>query len=216
MKNPSRRLIFCIGAAGLAVAISATPARANLVLNGDFEGGNLYSWTTSGTVAALSDSGSPSVPAFGSQSLDGSNAAVFNYGTQNSGNAVLSQVLSTVAGQAYILTFDFGTQTGQDAMNVKVSDKPSGSLDMPTVNVAAIMNDPDNLDVFSYKFVAQSALSKMQFLYSYSDDGSNPAFLDNVDVEAVVPEPPSLATGGMFMATVAAAALAGRSRRGLP
>ena len=106
------------GSATSAVAV-LTVSTGNLVVNGSFES-DYTGWSTSGNQSiATSD---PNHPA-----SSGVKVQVFSLGNAYA-NGVLSQTISTVPGQRYLLSFDFGTVGPIADQRVEVVLSGSGVL----------------------------------------------------------------------------------------
>ncbi len=191
MFNAPRSLML----AAALLAGSAQAAPVNLVANGGFETGQTSPWTTSGNVNVASSvfaDGSY----FGAGPLNGGRlgfyALVFNAG-DTTPNAVVSQTFSTVAGQLYALSFDFGVTWGGDQ---------SVTVDVAGLNRVAHSTNTA-FDHFSYTFAAVSDTTTLTFKdVSTNSTISQDGLLDNVSVTAL-PEPASLALVGLALAGVA-------------
>ncbi len=160
------------------------PARAALVVNGDFETGSLSGWTATGNVVAQA------TPFFGFNNSDyGSYFAVFNAGNDAAPNGVLSQTISTVVGTNYVLSFDYGANGHGQSMNASAYSDIGDALATELVfsNTAVRQG-------FLLNFAATSTGTTIRF----TDNPSNNTIdadggVDNVSVTASVPEPGSLA-----------------------
>ena len=178
----------------LALA-AANPARANLIVNGDFSTAGFSSWTVTGNVVQ-----------FGNQ-------AVFNSG-DTTPNAVVSQSINTIAGQAYALTFQYGW----GSYNFSGQSITASVLDGATVLTSALESPPfvdlyssGGFQTFELDFIAASSTTVIEFVdYALNNTISSDGGVTNVSVDAVpVPEPTSL----MLLAIGAGGTLLRRSRR---
>jgi hypothetical protein len=99
MRNATRRVGLAVAVLALAAGV-AGQARADLVVNGGFETGNLTGWTTTGNLGPESVTNDPNFVHSGSFG--------FSYG-QVGALGFLSQTITTVVGQTY--TFEFFQKT---------------------------------------------------------------------------------------------------------
>lgn len=198
-----------IGLAAIVVAFASTPSFANLVLNGDFETGNLTDWTNNPNSSdpwTVTD-GSPVIGTFsastgcvGAQCTDETNLPTASYLFQN---------LATVAGTDYTLTFEFTPDNGTPN-ELKVLW--GGAVVDDLVNVP----DTGFVDYIVANLVATSGSTQLEFL-----GRQDPGFdrLDSVDVEAagtVVPEASTWAMMLIGFGGLSALTLAHRKRQRVP
>jgi hypothetical protein len=175
------KLALCI-AAFLACGV----AQAGIIKNGDFEQG-LTNWTYSGNVTTTN-----TMPYFGAGTAanNGTTMVAFNAGDSRA-NGVLSQSFATVAGQTYMVSFDYGVTdctTCQQKINVAGKD---GSVVLGSLQ-ARSQNAGGNLDTFSFSFVADGSVATLSFAdIAANNSVSLDGVLDNVVVNAV-PEPASI------------------------
>lgn len=177
-----------LGLATAAGLCAATPARAALIANGDFETGSFSGWTATGLVAVQA------TPYFGFNHGEyGSYFAVFNAGTNATPNGVLSQTISTVAGTNYVLVFDYGAGGSGQSMTASAF---SGMGEL--LATESVFSNTPARQAFLLNFAAISTSTTIKFTdnpanNTYNSDGG----IDNVSVtsslSASVPEPGSLA-----------------------
>ncbi len=184
-----KKVLFgSLGALILSLALIASPVRAvtNIASNGSFENGtDPGSFTTVNAGDSTTITGwtvnSGSVDYIGSywQASDGSRSIDLDGNAQGS----ISQVLTTVSGDTYTVTFD-------------LSGNPDGAPTVKTVQVGATGGTPQNFTYNtvangtthsnmayknqSYTFTANSASTTLTF--ASQDAGSYGAVLDNVVV----------------------------------
>ncbi len=191
--SPAR--LYAAGALAAFVAISAVPAHANLIQNGDFATGTFDYWTVSGNVGAATG------------------YAVFNAGDLPA-DAVLTQTIATTIGTNYELTFDYswGSYNGLSQSMI------ASILDGATLLATTVASPPSDggypatsggWQPFTLSFTAVSGATTIQMAddpsnYSISADGA----FTNVVVEDV-PEPASMS----LLAFGVGATLLRRSRR---
>ncbi|SEL52625.1 PEP-CTERM protein-sorting domain-containing protein [Roseateles sp. YR242] len=159
----------------LAAMSLALPAKAqNLVTNGGFETGDLTGW--SGTVLANPYSGVYCPGAGGAP--EGSCEAFL--GTAGSSDTI-SQMISTVAGQLYTVSFSFQSD----------GSTPSSLLVSFGNQAAYSLLSPVSTDLHSYTFSGLATGASTELLFNFRND---PGYfiVDGISVSAV-PEPASFA-----------------------
>jgi hypothetical protein len=194
-----RHLRLSILALAIATVCSATAFADSIVTNGNFQTGDFTGWqhNTSGvtnhpwTVAESGSNFYASTGCVGIECIEGNS-------TQE---AWLSQVLTTVVGQTYTLTFDYSpVNAAPDELEV----------DFGSTDVVDLINVPDSIHTYSYTVTATTTATELQFL-GRQDPGYD--YLDNISVtsnSAATPEPASLTLFGTGIL-----ALAGVARRKL-
>jgi choice-of-anchor C domain-containing protein len=175
----------------MLVALPATAAEATIVINGSFEQGP----ASVGTFRTYS-TGSTAITGWtvtgGSVDLIGSywNSSDGARSLDMSGNApgTIVQTLSTVAGQRYRLSFDVSSNPDQASLKtMKVFFGNATPLNI----VSPPVRRPLNWVTHSQIFTADSAATQLKFQSTFG--GPWGVALDNVAVNAVVPEPASWA-----------------------
>jgi hypothetical protein len=202
--DPFRRDIVVSKSVSILIAlILAQSCAAGIVFQDGFESGNLNLWQISGSsnsvkTAHQNQLGGGSLPA-----ANGVYLVLFSAG-ETPTNGELSVVYSTVVGQTYDLSFDFGTFAGQpQSIRVTVSDATNSSmiLDRSITDPTGTFNLANLFDHYSYQFIASSHLTRLKFndisLSGHDSDGA----LDNVLVtySSTVPEPSSAAITAAFL-----------------
>src|ERR1043166_2810975 len=182
MKIPSL-LLAC--ALSLAAGLSATAQ--NLVVNGDFEtapfdtNNTVTSWTVTGSGVVLDTAEGATSP---------SHSAAFR-----PSGGVLSQTLTTTAGQSYSVDFDagvFGAKTGSVKMRVQAIGT-STLLDQTVTPAAANTSNPDLVTFlhFHFTFTADSTSTILRFTDTRSGNTSGDNLVDTISVTVFVPPTPT-------------------------
>jgi len=176
-------------------------ARANLVINGDFETGNLSGWNNSGTVVVGSEldfhtggGGEGSFPV-------GSYAVNFGgYNLPNDG--IISQSLETIIGQEYSLTFDYGRfqygDGGPQSLHVEVISLTDNNhlIDTIITDSSGERNLSLLFEEYSYQFISSSSSVLLSFGDVSSGTHDTDGVLDNVSI-TVIPTPGALILGSI-------------------
>lgn len=178
-------LLAVIGLVTLLTAV-APPARADLIQNGGFETGDFTDWAVSGNVGI---GGVPTYGFVGNATANGNYVAVFNAGDQPA-NATLSQVISTVIGAEYSLSFDYSSLTEGGFQSITVSAIDAGGTTLNSLFGTA--TNTNSLGTSTFSFRADSTATTISIAdFAGNNTYSNDGFLDNISVSAV-PEPFSL------------------------
>jgi hypothetical protein len=178
-----------------AFAVLPTLASANIVTNGDFETAGGAGWTTTPVVgfADVSVYAAPNCCGAVGTYPSGPGAAFFGWGDTVGGT--LSQDLTTVIGQKYVVSFDHGAFIGASIQSMLASIIGAGGASSPLASqIASSVGTPNLATVattYSFMFTADSTLTKLLFADTSTVTNSVDGILDNVSVNAV-PLPASL------------------------
>lgn len=168
MKN-----ILCIGT--MFACFISTSANATTISNGSFETGDFTGWVSAGTGNIVTDT---------EGSTDGTFAASFNGGNVV-GNGVLSQSITTVIGNTYLLNLDYGVFGASNTQNLQVELIGASTLLNQTLSDEG--NNPNIFAEFSFGFIANSTSTTLSFTdLTTSLESSGADFvIDNISVSAV-------------------------------
>lgn len=176
MEKTTRKIILVAALLGLMAGAAAQAKAAGLVVNGDFETGNLTGWTLTG------DSLFTEVMQFAAH--DGSwGLASGAVGTP----ADLTQDLATMAGQSY--TFSFWLRAFDGAPNSFEADWDGSSL--------VQLTDSPAFDWTHYSFTAMATSSSttIQFLFRHVPSEWDLDTVSVIPARVAVPEPSSFLLG---------------------
>lgn len=197
----------------LVSALLSTPflASANIAINGDFENSipsTGWSNTATSGFAAMAAYGGCCGPLTGTYT-GGLQSAFFGWGDATGGS--IWQDLTTVIGQSYVLSFDYGAiaAPSQQSLTASVLGGAGFVNVLGTVGVSATGTQALNtmLTSYSFGFVATDALTRIQFVDTSLTTTSVDGVLDNVSVSAI-PEPE-----GVVLAFAGLALVYGAARR---
>ncbi len=171
----SRRILAAL-VLGSVIGV-AGPARADLVVNGDFGTGDFTGWTLSGDTSY----GPYAYVATMGTGIGGANSAALS--TFDAGNGSLSQDLTTVVGQSYSFSFLFG---GDGVTPNSFSASLGTSTLLSLSDVPGPITSPTT---YTFSYTATSTTTALTFQFS-----DVPGYLYVTDVsvspnQAVVPEP---------------------------
>jgi hypothetical protein len=164
-----------LAAIGLAVCMAGSAQALNIVNNGSFETGDFTGWTQTGNTGfgGVTSGGAPSGTFFAFFGPIGSDGGI-------------SQSLSTVAGNKYVITFSLSADGGTPS---DFSATFGGSTLVSLTNPAA-----SAFHTLTYVVTATSGTTLLGF--NFRDD---PGFLFLDAVSVSVPEPASLALLGIAL-----------------
>jgi Protein of unknown function (DUF642)/PEP-CTERM motif len=187
----------------VTLAIVSASAKANMILNGDFEASSSTtstptSWTNIGHIDGV-------IPYafFGPTAYSGLNY----YDLGGYGDPLgppgdgIKQDIATIAGSSYSLTFGLSSENASGGSTTLQVCAGTTCMDYTQiVDGTGVFQKPFSTQ--SFVFIASSALTTISFIESVNPGGgSNDPLIDNVIVNAVtdnnVPEPVSLALLGL-------------------
>ncbi|HJT79727.1 MAG TPA: DUF642 domain-containing protein [Chthoniobacterales bacterium] len=149
---------------------------AGIPANGSFEF-DYTGWTASGNQGIIN--GAPFVAS------DGAKAVVFNAGDRPP-NGILSQSISTNAGQGYILTFDVGAFSlvthNQQRIQVRVTGNGNSTLLPPQIITVTAPGNGTTYAPQTFNFVADGTSATLIFQDVSQTTSSTDLMLDNVRV----------------------------------
>ena len=164
-----RQLLFSLGVAALSVAGSSARADVNLVTNGNFGTVTFAGWSTSDNSIFIHSSFNPP--------LD-------TYDAEFSGNGVLSQILTTVSGQPYTLSFSLLDQADFFGDNFTVD---FGGFSTTITGDTAASYTPEVFSIPGADITGTSTTLSFQAITPLSDWN-----LDDVSVsQTAIPEAPA-------------------------
>jgi hypothetical protein len=173
---------------------AASASAASIVINGDFQTGTFAGWS----VNTSPDTNHPWTIANNGPNFFASTGCVGPECIQGNSTqeAWLSQVLPTVIGETYTLSFDYSPVGGPYDELV---------VDFGSNQVADIINVADSIVTYTYTVTALTNATQLQFL-GRQDPSYN--YLDNVSVTtnaAATPEPATFILVGSSMLGLAGA-----------
>jgi hypothetical protein len=186
-------------AAAASLALAAPASAANLLVNGDFETGDLAPWLGVGQVGVNAESDYTACCGFVTSHPDNH---VASFGSGGKGPAEsLSQSFNSILGQLYTLSFDLGA-VGSSNTNTTVVTVGVASQ---TYTLSGIPNFDSAFNHYSLDFVGVGAPTAVTFSVSSFFNDDVDTVLDNVSVAAAVPEPATwaLMIGGFGLAGAA-------------
>jgi PEP-CTERM motif len=187
----------------LSAGLLASAAQASLVTNGGFETGDFTGWSQIGPVPGSGNTVAGAL--YGTEPHSGSQQAVIMSSLDANG---LSQILNTVAGQTY--TVSFWLSNPSDCLAMCWFDFSWDGVSEFTSTYEPAFGYTQ----FTYQLQASSSSTLLQFYFS--NIAALGIYLDDVSVEPVatagtVPEPATLA---LALTALLGAAAASRRRRG--
>jgi hypothetical protein len=170
--------------------LAVLPAKSGLIVNGSFETGDLFGWTIApdppGDAAIVWGLPRASQGSFGLD-FDAYSAPA---------TAVLQQGFVTTPGVAYTLSFDFGVvalnnRTG--SLNYRVIGQSSDLISDSIGLSSSSGESPVQWTSVSRTFIADGSNAVVWFQDTTPDGNACDPVLDNVQVDAIVPEPETFA-----------------------
>jgi hypothetical protein len=167
-------------AAACVLAMASGVSRAQVVVNGGFETGNLTGWTSVGTWGVVSNA----------SNVD---AGSFSAGASSNGNTLSQTVTGLTPGGSYVLSFDYTNRDPNPSPTNDFSVQWNGVTVYSVTNVPAGTGSPIGYTSGSVPVTAPGVSSPLKFT---SDEPVSFWLLDQVKLTAV-PEPTTLALTGV-------------------
>jgi hypothetical protein len=175
MERCMRKLIL-IAIAGCALG-AETGHAGPILINGNFESGNLSGWTATGAVSATLNT------TYVSNSHATGNTGtgiVASFGGGEGSGGVLSQSIETVSGQVYMLSFQYGA-IGPNPTIQEIRVK-AGDLDQTVISAVSTNNLTSAFASHTFRFTASAPNTTISFADVSSVTSSIDGLLDNVTV----------------------------------
>ena len=189
------------------IAFAPVAAHAvNLISNGGFDTG-LAGYTVGGTNNVSAVPGAAYVASAGGTGSPTAQSNVFAaFGGANIGGTdTLTQSITTVAGKAYTLNFDYGT-FGLPGQTI---DLFIGGNEVNSYTASGTLDLDQLFANYSYSFTGTGGLVDITFRLVSADGDNQDALLDNLTVTAV----PEAATWALMIAGFGMIGVASRRRR---
>ena len=186
----------------IALVALANCAKADFILNGNFETGAFSPWLSNGNVGVTS-SATYRVSGGVGNFPQGNFAANFG-GADKAATGVIYQVFNTTENTSYTLNFDYGafgtlplgTPANPQTLQIRVLD----NITSQSVFSTFVTDDTHSLQLgsllknYEFNFTAASSSSRLIFSDSSVNSFSVDGVLDNISITSVnsVPEPSSL------------------------
>ncbi len=172
----------------------AEPAKASVLINGNFTGGSITGWNVNGTYAI------PSEQAYvtccgGTNPAPNTYAFAFGVGERPAG-LILSQSFATASGETYTVFFRygaFGSGVGAGLAQSLLAQVDNTAQTSRAVSATATPNFAQMFTNYSFAFTASASTTTLSFIDTSAVSIGVDGLLENV---SVIPEPASLALLG--------------------